>query len=77
MYENLKGKTLLIMDRTALAACAVKRAKELGIRVIVANFYKYEDSPSKQVADVAVDIDISDVDAMVEKAINETELVVF
>lgn len=66
MLENLKGKTLLVMDRTALAACAVKRAKELGVRVIVANFYKFEDSPSKQVADVAIDIDISDIDAMVK-----------
>lgn len=54
------------MDRTALAACAVKRAKELGLYVIVANFYKTEDSPSKQVADEAIDIDISDIDAMLE-----------
>ena len=66
MYENLKGKTLLIMDRTALAACAVERAKEMGIKTIVANFYKYEDSPSKQVADIAIDIDISNIYAMVD-----------
>ena len=65
MYEHLRGKTLLIMDRTALAACAVLRAKELGIKTIVANFYKFEDSPSKQVADITIDIDISDIDAMV------------
>lgn len=63
--EHLKGKTLLVMDRTALAACAVKRAKELGIKTIVANFYPTEASPSKQVADEAVDIDISNIDAMV------------
>ena len=65
MYEHLKGKTLLVMDRTSLAACAVIRAKEMGIRTVVANFYKTEDSPSKQVADIAIDIDISDIDAMV------------
>lgn len=65
MYEHLKGKTLLVMDRTSLAACAVIRAKEMGIRTVVANFYKTEDSPSKQVADVAIDIDISDTAAMV------------
>ncbi len=65
MYEHLKGKTLLVMDRTSLAACAVLRAREMGIRTVVANFYRYEDSPSKQVADVAIDIDISDIDAMV------------
>lgn len=66
MYEHLRGKTLLVMDRTSLAACAVIRAKEMGIRTVVANFYKIEDSPSKQVADIAIDIDISDTDAMVE-----------
>jgi len=66
MYEHLKGKTLLVMDRTSLAACAVIRAKEMGIRTIVANFYKTEDSPSKQVADIAIDIDISDTAAMME-----------
>lgn len=65
MYEHLRGKTLLIMDRTALAACAVVRAKEMGVRTIVANFYKYEDSPSKQEADIAIDIDISNIDAMI------------
>lgn len=66
MYEHLKGKTLLVMDRTSLAACAVIRAKEMGIRTVVANFYKTEDSPSKQVADVAIDIDISDTEAMLK-----------
>ncbi len=66
MFEHLKGKTLMVMDRTSLAACAVIRAKEMGIRTVVANFYKTEDSPSKQVADVAIDIDISDTDAMLK-----------
>lgn len=73
MYEKLKGKTLLVMDRTALAACAVIRAKEMGVRTVVANFYKTEDSPSKQVADVAIDIDISDIDAML-KLIKEYQI---
>lgn len=73
MYEHLKGKTLLVMDRTSLAACAVIRAKEMGIKTVVANFYKTEDSPSKQVADVAIDIDISDTDAML-KLIKEQKI---
>ena len=62
--NHLSGKTLLVMDRTALAACAVKRANELGIRTIVANFYPTTQSPSKQIADIAIDIDISDINAM-------------
>lgn len=65
MY-NLEGKKLLVMDRTALAACAVVRAKEMGIKTIVANWYPVEDSPSKQVADETVDIDISNIDAMLQ-----------
>lgn len=64
--NNIQGKKLLVMDRTALAACAVKRAKELGAKTIVANFYPLELSPSKQCADEYVDIDISNIKAMVE-----------
>lgn len=63
MY-NLDGKKLMVMDRTALAACAVRRAKELGVKTIVANFYPIEESPSKQIADETVDIDISKTDEM-------------
>ncbi len=63
--NTLQGKRLLVMDRTALAACAVKRAKELGVYTVVANFYPTEDSPSKQIADEAIMIDISDIKAMV------------
>ncbi len=57
---------MLVMDRTALAACAVRRAKELGVKTVVANFYPVEASPSKQIADETVDIDISNIDAMVQ-----------
>lgn len=64
--NHLKGKTLLVMDRTALGACAVRRAKKLGIHTVVANFYSWEDSASKQIADEGIDIDISHVDSMVE-----------
>jgi len=64
--NSLEGKTLMVMDNTALGACAVKRAKELGVHTVVANFYPYEKSASKQVADEFVDIDISDIDSMVK-----------
>lgn len=66
MYESLRGKTLLVMDRTALGACAVRRAKQLGIRTVAANFYKFEESPAKQAADISVDINIADIDMMVD-----------
>lgn len=61
----LKNKKLLVMDNSALAADAVLRAKKLGVKTIVANFYPFEKSASKQVADEFVDVDISDTDAMV------------
>ena len=64
MIKNVEGKRLLVMDGSALAACAVKRAKDLGLYTIVANFYPTEQSPSKQVADEAIMVDISDIDAM-------------
>lgn len=64
MY-NLDGKTLLIMDNSALGASAVLRAKEMGVKTIVANFYPYEKSASKLVADKTFDIDISNINAMV------------
>lgn len=65
MY-NLDGKKLLVMDASALGACAVRRAKEMGIKTIVANFYPEEKSASKQIADEKVDIDISNIGEMVE-----------
>lgn len=64
--DDLIGKTLLVMDNTALGASAVLRAKEMGVRTIVANFYSLEKSASKQVADEHVEINISDIDAMVQ-----------
>ncbi len=63
---NLEGKTLLFLDGSALGACAVRRAKELGIHTIVANYYKTEKTPGKMVCDEPIEIDFSDVDAMCE-----------
>ena len=65
MY-GLEGKKLLVMDNSALGACAVKRAKEMGIKTVVANFYPIDKSASKQVADETVDVDISHIDEMVD-----------
>lgn len=63
---NIEGKTLLVMDTTALGASAVTRAKELGVHTIAANYYPFEKSASKQVADEHIEIDISNTEAMVE-----------
>lgn len=63
---NIKGKKLLFFDGSGLAASAVKRAKELGVHTIVANFYPPEKSPAKLIADEQWDIDFSKVDEMVD-----------
>lgn len=63
---NLSGKKLLFLDGSSLAACAVIRAKEMGIKTIVANFYPAEKSPAKLIADEQWMVDFSQIDEMVE-----------
>lgn len=60
------GKTLLFFDGSGLACNAVKRAQELGIRTIVANYYDAQISPAKKIADESWNVDFSDIDLMVE-----------
>ena len=70
---DLRGKTLLFFDGSSLASCAVKRAKELGVKTIVANFYPAEKSPAKLIADEQWTVDFSDMDNMV-KLIKENHI---
>ena len=64
---DFKGKKLLFLDGSGLAMNAVKRAQELGIHTIVANFYDADRSPAKKICDECWDVNFSDVDLMVEK----------
>ena len=70
---DLRGKKLLFLDGSSLAACAVLRAKEMGIKTIVANFYDVDKSPAKAVSDEQWKVDFSDVDNMV-KLIKENKV---
>ena len=63
---ELKGKKLMFLGGSGLDACAVLRAKELGVITIVANKFTAERSPAKKVADEAWDVDFSDVEHMAE-----------
>ena len=63
---NIQGKKLLFFDGSSLAASAVKRAKELGVKTIVANYYSPEKCPAKLIADESWDVDFSKTDEMVE-----------
>jgi len=64
--ETVQGKKLLFFDGSGLAASAVKRAKELGVKTVVANFYPPEKSPAKLIADEVWDIDFSKIDETVD-----------
>ena len=44
----------------------VAKAKEMGIYTLVADYNRIEDSPGNQIADEAVDLSVTDVDAVVD-----------
>ena len=66
MRQDLTKKRLLIMGGTRFSCEIVKKAQELGIYTLVADYNKVEDSPGKQIADEAVDLSVTDVDAVVD-----------
>lgn len=63
--ERFDGKTLIFLDGSAVAIPAVERAKELGIKTVVANYYDELRSPAKTHADIAIKIDFTDLDGLV------------
>ena len=65
MRNELKGKRLLILGGMRISCEIVRKAKSMGIYTIVADYNKVEDSPGKQIADEAVDLSVTDVDAVV------------
>ena len=73
MENDLRGKRLLIMGGMRISCEIVKKAKELGIYTIVADYYPMEKSPAKVIADRAIEVSVTDVDAVV-KVINEEHI---
>ena len=66
MYNALKGKRLLILGGMRISCEIVRKAKAMGIYTLVADYNKVEDSPGKQIADEAVDLSVTDVEAVVQ-----------
>ena len=64
MFSQLKDKKLLILGGLQRTCAIVKRAQELGVYVIVADFDP--NTPAKKIADEAVLIDAKDVDKLVD-----------
>lgn len=62
--KEFEGKKLLVLGALKLACDIVEHAKAMGAYVVVADYY--EDSPAKQIADEAVMLDATNVDAIVE-----------
>lgn len=69
IYEDLRGKKLLILAGAGVHNKVVRAAKEMGIYTIVTDYL--EDSPAKLIADEAWMLNITDVDAIVEKCKEE------
>ena len=66
MRKKYTGKTMLFLDGSHLGALAIQRAKEWGIRTVVANYYPQKENPGKQICDVAVDIDYNNIPEMLK-----------
>lgn len=63
--SKLRGKRLLILGGSRISCEIVKKAQEMGIYVVVTDWYPIEDSPAKQIADKAMMVSTADVDAVV------------
>lgn len=61
----LMGKKLLILGGSRISCEIVRKAKAMGIKTGVTDWYAYDKSPAKQMADYWYDISTSDIDAMV------------
>jgi biotin carboxylase len=61
---NLEGKKVMLLDGAAHSIVFLQRAKELGVKTLVANIYSADKAPAKKYADEAVEINFSDEQAM-------------
>lgn len=66
MYQDLRGKKLLVLGGTLISCEIVRYAKEMGVYVVVADYYPPEKSPAKQIADEHFLISATDVEAVVQ-----------
>ena len=65
MNTNIQGKKLLIMGGMQISCEIVLKAKAMGVYTIVADYYPVEKSPAKRIADKAIEVSVTDVDAVV------------
>lgn len=64
--KDLKGKRLLIMGGMRFSCEIVRKAQQMGIVAVVADYYPVELSPAKAIADEMINVSVTDVDAVCE-----------
>lgn len=64
-------RKLLILSGAALHCGVVETAREMGVETYVTDYLPLEESPAKQIADHAWDLDIFDVDGIVDRCKEE------
>ena len=70
MFEDLRGKRLLILGCSEDECQIVQAAKEMGVYTITTdNHEDWDDAPAKKVSDEAWNISWADIDALKEKAL--------
>lgn len=69
--KDLRGKKLLILAGADVHIKIVKAAKELGVYTIVTDYLDPKDSPAKLIADEYWMLNITDIDAIVDKCRDE------
>lgn len=70
MFEDLKGKRLLILGCSQDECQIVEAAKELGVYTITTdNHENWDDAPAKKIADEAWNISWADIDVLKQKAL--------
>lgn len=66
MKYNLKGRKVLVMGGTRISCEIIRKAREMGCYVAVADYNTVEDSPGKQIADEYFNVSVTDIEAMVD-----------
>lgn len=66
MFEELKGKRLLVLGSTAIISGIVKKAQNMGVYVFVVDNKPYELAPGKQIANEYADISFAEVERVVD-----------
>ena len=69
--KDLTGKKILILAGAKVHCKIVHAAKELGVYTIVTDYLPIKESPAKQIADEAWEIDIKDIRSIVNKCKQE------